>query len=66
VWREQQVPHEWRDAVLVPIPKKGDLTQCHNWRGISLLDIVGKLLANILQRRLQKVVEDVMPAVEAA
>ena len=37
VWREERVPDEWRDALLVPIPKKEDLTQCDNWCGISLL-----------------------------
>ena len=43
----------WRDAILVPIPKKGDLTNCDNWRGICLLDIIGKVVARILQERLQ-------------
>ena len=61
VWREEKVPDEWRDAVLVPVPKKGDLTVCDNWRGISLLDIVGKLFAKIIQKRLQGVVEEVVP-----
>ena len=37
--------------VVMPDSTKGDLTQCHNWHGITLLDVVG-----ILQRRLQKVV----------
>ena len=37
VWKERQVPQDWLYAVLVPIPKKGDLTMCYNWRGISLL-----------------------------
>ena len=37
---EQQVPEEWRDALHVPIPKKGDLIHCDNWRGISLLDVM--------------------------
>ena len=40
-WREERVPRDWADTVLVPIPKKGDLTYCDNWRGISLLDVVG-------------------------
>ena len=61
VWREERVPEEWRDAVLVPVPKKGDLTVCDNWRGISLLDVVGKLFAKIIQKRLQGVVEEVVP-----
>ena len=30
VWREGHVPNDWRDAILVPIPKKGDLTSCDN------------------------------------
>ena len=61
VWNDQRVPDEWRDAMLVPIPKKGDLTQCDNWRGISLLDVVGKLFAKVIQKRLQRVVEDALP-----
>lgn len=43
VWKDQLVPDEWWDAMLVPIPKKGDLTQYNNWRDISSLDVVGKL-----------------------
>ena len=38
-WREKSVPKDWADAVLVPIRKKGDLSNCDNWRGISLLDV---------------------------
>ena len=52
---------DWRDAVVVPIPKKGDLRSCDNWRGISLLDVVGKLLARIVQERLQVIGERVLP-----
>ena len=55
------MPQEWRDALLVPIPKKGDLTQCDNWRGISLLDVVGKLFTKVVQVRLQRVAEEVLP-----
>ena len=36
------------------------LTVCDNWRGISLLDVVGKLFAKVIQQRLQGVVEDVV------
>ena len=61
VWREGVVPAEWRDAILVPLPKKGDLSRCDNWRGISLLDVVGKLVARIVQERLQKLAEDELP-----
>ena len=60
-WRERRVPQDWSNAVLVPIPKKGDLTHCDNWRGIALLDVVGKVVARVVQERLQKLAEDVLP-----
>ena len=44
----------------MPIPKKGDLTICDNWRGISLLDTIGKVFAKVIQMRLQKVAEEVL------
>ena len=52
------MPLEWRDALLVPVPKKGDLSCCDNWKGISLLDVMGKLSARVLNNRLQLVVEE--------
>ena len=60
-WRDQKVPTDWRDAIIVPIPKKGDLTSCDNWRGIVLLDVVGKVLEKIIQMRLQRVAEMELP-----
>ena len=60
-WRESKDPNDWVDAVLVPIPKKGDLNKCDNWRGIALLDVVGKAIARILQDRLQVLAEEVLP-----
>ena len=61
VWEQRQVPRDWSDAILIPIPKRGDLSQCDNWRGISLLEVVGKVMARILQERLQQVAEDELP-----
>ena len=61
VWKEERVPRDWVNAVLVPIPKKGDLHSCDNWRGIALLDVVGKIVAWVLQARLQEVAEEELP-----
>ena len=58
VWWAEKVPQDQVDAMIVVIPKKGDLSFCDNWRGLSLLDVFGKLFAGILQQRLQKVIED--------
>ena len=54
------MPQAWRDAELVPIPKKGDLSICDNWQGIALLDVIGKVVGSLIQNRLQKLA-DVLP-----
>ena len=33
---------------MLRFPKKGNLQSCDNWRGISLLDVVGKIFARII------------------
>ena len=61
VWREGCVFKDWRDALIVPVPKKGDLQSCDNWCGISLLDVVGKIFARIIQNHLQVIAEGLLP-----
>uniref|UniRef100_A0A803TM72 ribonuclease H n=1 Tax=Anolis carolinensis TaxID=28377 RepID=A0A803TM72_ANOCA len=46
---------------LCPLFKKGDRTDCGNYRGISLLTSAGKILARILANRLLPVSEDTLP-----
>ena len=60
-WQAGAVPRDWKDAVIVPIPKKGDLNDCDNWRGISLLDVVGKVFSHVIQERLQQLAEEILP-----
>ena len=60
-WKENRVPKDWSDVVLLPIPKKGELHKCDNWRGIALLDVVGKVIVRIIQERLQKLAEEELP-----
>ncbi|VDO62562.1 unnamed protein product [Schistosoma margrebowiei] len=42
IWDEEQVPKDWKEGLLIKIPKKGDLSNCDNYRGITLLSIPGK------------------------
>ena len=42
MWKEGEVVVDWKNAEVVPIPKKG-LQCCANWHGISLLDFEGKV-----------------------
>ena len=66
VWEERCIPHEWADAVLIPIPKKGNLHCCDKWRGIALLDVVGKVAVRIVQTRLQMLAKQVLPETQCS
>lgn len=46
------VPQDWRDANVIPLFKKGSKSQAQNYRPVSLLSIVGKLLESILKEKL--------------
>ena len=48
IWNKEELPEEWKESIIVPIHKKGDKTDCNNYRGISLLPTTYKILSNIL------------------
>ena len=52
-WHEGTIPEEWGKSILVPIPKKGDLSNCSNYRTISLINHTGKVLLIVLLNRLK-------------
>jgi hypothetical protein len=37
IWNKEELPHQCKESIVVPIHKKGDKTDCSNYRGISLL-----------------------------
>ena len=52
IWNKEELPDEWKESIIVPIYKKGDKTECNNYRGILLLPTTYKVLSNILLSRL--------------
>ena len=51
-WEKGSVPQEWIDAVLVSLYKSGGQDICGNFRGISLLSVIAKVLARVQLDRL--------------
>nr|VZI15267.1 unnamed protein product [Spirometra erinaceieuropaei] len=58
MWRQGEVPQDLKDATIVHLYKrKGNRQVCDNHRGISLLNITGKIFARILLNRLNNQLE---------
>lgn len=55
IWDNEDIPKDWREGHLVKLPKKGDLHECSNYRGIMLLSVPGKVLSRVILERLKKV-----------
>ena len=50
-------PREWKLALVIPIPKTGDLTKVKNYRPISLLPLPGKILEKLVHKQLSDYLE---------
>lgn len=59
-WEKEIVPEEWKEALIIPLHKKGDKQLCSNYRGISLLNTVYKIFSKILLSRLNPYTESII------
>ena len=57
VWSNENVPGHWGVGLIVSLFKKGDKQDPGNYRGITLLNVVGKLYSRILNNRLLRFLE---------
>jgi hypothetical protein len=37
IWNKEELAEEWKKLIIVPVHKKGDKTNCSNYKGISIL-----------------------------
>ena len=56
----KELPEEWKKSIIVPICKKGDKTDCTNYRGLPLLPSTYKILSKILLSRLTPYTEEII------
>ena len=52
IWKTQQWPQDWKRAVFIPVPKKGNAKECSNYCIIALISYARKVMLKILQGRL--------------
>ena len=58
IWNNEICPEDWKNGHITILPKKGDLTQCGNHRGIMLLSVPGKILSRIILSRIKTKVDE--------
>ena len=64
IWKTQQWPQDWKRAVFIPIPKKGNAKECSNYHTIALISHISKVMLKILQARLQQYMNCELPEVQ--
>ena len=58
-WEQGNIPEDWRKGIILPFYKgKGSRHDCHNYRGITLLSVPGKVCAHVLLARVKSRLHD--------
>jgi hypothetical protein len=58
--KEERIPEEWKETIMVPKHKRGDRGTCENYRGIALRNAAYKVLSNIILGKVKPYIEKVM------
>jgi sorting nexin-29 len=53
IWITDEITQSWSTGIICPILKREDKLECGNYRGITLLNVVYKILSNVISRRLK-------------
>ena len=51
IWHEEKITDQWKKGLIVKIPKRGDLKECKNWRGVTLLPVTSKEMGRVIIER---------------
>ena len=65
ICKTQQWSQDWKRAVFIPIPKKGNAKECSNYHMIALISHTSKEMLKIFQARLQQYMNRELPDVQA-
>ena len=54
IWDKEEVPSQWNKGLIAKVPKKGDLTNCSCWRGITLMSVPAKVMGKVIANRIRE------------
>ena len=58
IWESEETSETWKTGLIVKLPKKGDLSDCDNWRRITLLSLTSKVFNKIIYKRLAETLDE--------
>lgn len=65
IWLTEEIPSDWKESIIVKLPKKGNLSKCDNWRGISITPSVTKIFNRIILDRIAEPLNHLISANQA-
>ena len=60
IWKKDEIPGDWLKGLIVKLAKKGDLGNCDNWRGITLLSVPSKVFCKVLLNRIDEELDTIL------
>ena len=57
VWINENIPGDWSKGLIIKLPKKGDLSSCDSWRGITLISVPSKVFCRIILNRIEEEID---------
>ncbi len=57
IYNSNITPKLWKESLLIPVFKKGNISDCNNYRGIALMSVFAKLFNRILLMRIRSVLD---------
>ena len=56
-WTKDTIPADWTKGLIVKLPKKGNLQNANNWRGMTLLSVLCKVFCRVLLMRIKATID---------
>ena len=60
IWQEEKIHDQWKKGLIVKIAKRGDLKECKNWPGVTLLSVASKVMGSVIIERIQNDLDRVL------
>ena len=53
IWETEEIREDWNKELIVKLPKRGNFTDCDNWRGIALIPVIMKIFGSAIVNRIR-------------